>query len=256
MEDTSGQFDEDALALARSFAGDLSALGAAAVVLTGSHARGSAHAESDIDLHAIGSGKTYQLVRRAPYLISISWRTAAEHCASFSDIREVGGTIPGWRTAKILADPDGVAAELQAEARTWTWGVVGTDAGIDRAVADWVVGFAEEVHKLTYARAQGDRLLAAVQRSVLATRLALPMAVHHRILHDSENDLWRLACEAMGSEWARAQEAALSTNGESFETTCDAAVALFAIASRTVRDRMTLPEVEVVEHALSVAGAR
>ena len=66
---------QDVLSLCRRIADDLTANGARAVVLVGSHARSAATPESDVDLLAIGSGPGYQLSRREGRLISLSWRT-------------------------------------------------------------------------------------------------------------------------------------------------------------------------------------
>ena len=60
-------------------------------------------------------------------------------------------------------------------------------------MAEVVTGYAEEVHKLAAALRNGNRPLAAVQRSLLA--------VHRRILYGSENRLWDLASGVMGEEW-------------------------------------------------------
>lgn len=229
------------------------AAGASAVVLTGSHARGTAHAGSDIDIHAVGDGPPYQLSRREAWLVSVSWRSESDHRESFDDLQQVGGAIPGWRSAVILADPSGVAARLKREATEWTWDRI-SQARIETEVCEWVTGFAEEVQKLAYARETHDLGLAAVQRSVLATRLALPMAVHCRILHDTENHLWRLVGESLGSEWTAAQGAALGTNGEPFDVTCDAALQLFEIACQLLRPAMNDGQRAVVDHAIK--GAR
>src|SRR4051812_48033218 len=91
------QANTRALAIAHERAHELLNSGAMAAVLVGSHARGDAGPHSDIDLHALGVGPHYTLIRRGPFLISESWRTPEAYRASFLDIQEVGAAVPGWR---------------------------------------------------------------------------------------------------------------------------------------------------------------
>lgn|GEM_PF-5831585 len=102
-------------------ADDLMESGAQAVVLRGSWVRGDALPESDVDLVVIGDGPPYLLERRGAYLISFDFVSAESWREMFHDPREVGGVIPGWRKARILRDPEGIPAALQAESNAWTW---------------------------------------------------------------------------------------------------------------------------------------
>jgi len=253
MSDRLPMVDADVLAVAMTCADELVAAGARAVLLVGSHARGDAHAESDIDLHVIGDGPDYRLVRREPFLVSISWRTEEQHRASFDDIEAVGGAIPAWRSARILHDRHSVAAALQREARAWTWESIG-DERLNTFVADAVHGYAEEVHKLVAARQTGRQTTAAVQRSILALRLAFPLAVHYRLLFDTENVLWDQVNDAMGREWTEAQRTALGITGAAFDSTCDAALRMFALACDAVLEHMADDQRAVTRHALIAAG--
>lgn len=174
---------------------------------------------------------------RGGFLVSASWRTEALVKASFEDIETAVQAIPGWRAASILADPAGIAESLQAAARAWSWERFEPGL-VESTAATMITRFAEEVHKLARAMDRGDLVLAAVQRSVLARRLALPVAIHPRILFESENDLWRLGGETMGAEWIEAQKA-----------TCTAAVTLFALACESVRPAMSGTQQKAVDRA-------
>jgi predicted nucleotidyltransferase len=165
----------------------LTARGATAVVLTGSVARGEATNRSDLDLVIVGDGPGYLLRIEDGVLVSESWATEDAHRARFGSPREVGSSIPGWREASVLHDPDGAAARLREEALSWTWEELGASA--DEWVAEELTGFVEEVQKLAGALAEGRTLTAAAQRDTLALRLAPILAVHHRLLHGSENAL-------------------------------------------------------------------
>lgn len=226
--------------------------GGEAVVLIGSHVRGDAYRESDIDLVAIGEGPPYRLQRHGERLVSIAWRTAKACQEDFRQPSRAGGVIPGWRKAVIIRDKTSIAAALKREAIEWTWEIISDRC--DTWVPEELTGWAEEVHKLVGNLEHRRRMAAAVQRSLLAIHLASIIAVHHRILYDTENQLWKLVARKMGDRWARVQRRALGLEGESFEETCSAAVELFALAAAEVRDLFDDRQYGVVSHACNIAG--
>lgn len=250
LERSRGRVTDPEIAdLATAVASQLVAEGAKAVVLAGSQARGDPSELSDIDLYAIGSGPAYTLRVVRGRLVAISWRTEDDERRALRQPSSVGAAVPAWRTARILHDPDGVAEGLKREAAAFDWAAI--FAACDEWVADATIGYTEEVLKLVAARRSGDRLLAAVQRSVLALRLPKIMAVHHRLLYDTENRLWHLVAEAMGEEWASAQAGALGVQpGDDRDR---AAVRLFALAVEEARPLLTPSQAEVADLALRVA---
>ena len=248
--------DSEALRIARDLAATLAAHGAGAVVLLGSHARGDAHRESDIDLYALGEAAgrpEYRLERHGGYLVSLSWRTVERERESFRSPEEAGGAVPAWRAAVILHDPDGIAAALRREALAWRWDLLDARR-CDEHVAEGLTGLAEEVHKLVVSLERGARWTAAVQRSVLALRLAGLLALHHRALYDTENRLWDLVAARLGERWVRAQGAALGDAGQPFEESCAAALTLYALAAAEVRPLLDDRQHAVVAHACALAG--
>jgi predicted nucleotidyltransferase len=239
--------------VARAVADEVMREGARAVVLTGSHARGEAHSQSDIDLVVVlarGRASNYRpapIQRRASFLLTIAWETELSTRRAFRDPQLVGSFVPGWRDAVVLADPDGVAARLRRAAVRWRW--EGIEAEADAWVAEQITGFAEEVHKLVVAMERQSMHTAAVQRSLLALRLAKIISVHHRILYGSENALWDLVAERMGESWATAQARALGEHDESFEDTCTAALELYRLAAAAVDRTLDRRQRAVVAHA-------
>ncbi len=208
--------------------------GAEAAVLVGSHARGDAGPDSDVDVLAVGPRTfSFRLERRGGLLVSISSRLPEAYRREMADPGSVGTAVPGWREAVVLHDPEGKAGALIEEAKAWTWESL--ERRCDGWVAEEITSLAEEVHKLAAALRAGHRTTAAVQRSILAVRLAPIMAVHHRILYGSENRLWDLVADAMGEEWRQAQSAAFGLRfglrGEPFEETCRAALRLYSLAA-------------------------
>jgi hypothetical protein len=176
-------------ALAHRLAGQ----GAEAVVVFGSWVRGDAYEESEVDIHAVGKRPHGMLERYHGFLVSVSWATSRQNRQAFKDPSKVGGIIPAWRNAVILYDPTGTAKALKQEALRWQWDILGKRA--DRWVAEELTGYAEEAHRLIGSLQLQRESAASVQRSLLAIHMAPMLAVHHRILYDSENRLWDLVSE-------------------------------------------------------------
>ena len=211
---------------AREVAGELVVDGAEAVVLVGSHARGDAGPDSDVDLLAVGPREfSHRLERRGGSLVSTSSRPLHSYRAELDDPGSVCAAIPAWRDAVGLHDPEGIAASLIEEARAWAWGPL--ERRCDGWVAEGITSLAEEVHKL--------------------------ISAHRRILYDSENDLWSLVSDAMGEEWRRTQSTALGIGREPLDETCRAALGLYGLAVEEVKGLFDGRQERVVRHALGLA---
>jgi nitrate/nitrite-specific signal transduction histidine kinase len=226
--------------------------GAEAVVIFGSRVRGDAYKESDIDIHAIGRGPQYRLERYQGFLVSIAWMTPAQHHQAFKNPSEAGGMIPAWRNAAIIYDPQGIADSLKQEAKRWRWQPLNKKA--DRWVAEEITDYAEEVHRLIGNLQLGRKRAAAIVRSVLAIKMAPILAVHCRILYDTENRLWNLVSTKMGTEWTQLQSIALGEGNQNFADTCKAALQLYAVTAKEVRHLLNQRQYHVVAHACDIAG--
>lgn len=241
-----------ALWLSQTISHELAENGAEAVVLMGSFARGDAYEESDLDIHAIGKGAHYRLERRHGFLVSISWSTSNQDRRAFKDPGKAGGIVPAWRNAIILYDPKGIAKALKREAIDWNWDSLGKR--VDKWVAEELTGWSEEAHRLIGNLRHGHPNVVAVQRSLLAISMARILAVHYRILYDTENQLWDLVSKKMGKNWEDLQTAAFGTGDESFKDTCKAALQLFVAAVQEVKQLMDRRQYDVVANACRVAG--
>jgi hypothetical protein len=239
----------EARRVAAQVAADLTDRGARAVVLVGSVARGDALPTSDIDLVALGPGPARHLTLRGGRQVSASWRTPEQVRDSHCSPADAGGAVPAWREGVILADTDGEAGRLQAEARHWSWSLI--DRAADAWVAEQVTGYAEDVHRLIGQAAHGSPRTAAVIRCRLAVRMAIVLAVHHRILYDSENRLWDLVAEVEGEHWTAAQDAALGLDGSADR----AAVELYVATARRTAHLLDADQSAVVRQALALCAA-
>jgi hypothetical protein len=251
--------DPKIIRIARLVTREFAAHGAIGVVMTGSHARGEAHASSDLDLVVIVSKKPSDEDRRgwlrpsrirSKVLVTTAWETPASARAAYRDRRLAPTFVPGWREAVILHDPSGVAAKLKRAAERWTWDVIADDC--DRHAAEGITSLAEEVHKLAGTFRAGTTHAAAAQRSILAVFLAGHIAEHRRILFATDNVLWDLVAESMGEPWASAQARAFSEHGESLQESCHAALDLYRLAAAEVRPLLTRHQREVVDAACAL----
>ncbi len=244
----------DRPSVAGEVADQLAEGGAEAVVLVGSHARGDAGPESDVDILAVGPQTfSFRLERRGGLLVSVTCRPLEAYRQGLTDPGLICAAVPGWREAVTLRDPYGTAAALIGEALDWTWAPL--EGCCDRWVAEETCSLAEEVHKLIAALRGGRGAAAAVQRSVLAIRLAGGvMAVHRRILYGSENRLWDLVSAAMGEGWREAQLAALGLGDEGFEKTCRAALGLYDLAADGANRLFDGRQRRVVRHARNLSS--
>jgi hypothetical protein len=73
------------------------------------------------------------------------------------------------------------------------------------------------------------------------------MAVHRRLLYETENRLWRLVAEAVGPEWAAAQAAALRAEPAGSADT--SALALFTLAVDEAAPLFSRAQSEVIDLA-------
>ena len=135
---------DSALSTVRLVAEELVERGASAVVLAGSHARGDAGPESDLDDIVVGlEDCSCSLERREGFLVSVSERPFEKHCEALEDPGSVCSAVAGWCEALVVYDPHGLAASLIEEAWAWTWGPL--ERRCDGWVAEVVTGYAEEV---------------------------------------------------------------------------------------------------------------
>jgi len=198
----------------------------------GSWVRGDAHEASDIDLWVVGNGQRPRQVclDRGGRLVSVKYSTVAAERRELRNPSRLDGAVPGWRHARILRDPRGVAARLQREARAFRWRSV--RRARDAYIATQLSGWAEEVAKLLRAMGTGERETASVQRNLLANQMAFLWVLRRERLVETENGFWERTAKWAGPAFRSAQRAALGTDGGSWTASCEGALRLYSITAR------------------------
>lgn len=218
------------LRIAHEVADEVDPGGRAAVLLAGSWARGDAHEASDIDLWVVGRKRHERILERDGRMVCVKFSRAADERWELRTPRRLDGAVPGWRTAKVLRDPMGIAGKLKAEARRFRWSPV--RRARDGYVADHLVGLAEEVAKLLRALETGESETASVQRNLLANRMAFLRLLLLERLWETENGMWEDAARRSGPAFRSAQRTAFGIDGKSWRESCEGALRLYALTAR------------------------
>ncbi|WP_030156011.1 nucleotidyltransferase domain-containing protein [Glycomyces sp. NRRL B-16210] len=238
---------DQARAIADRLAADLAA-GTEGIALVGSVANGTDHPHSDIDLILATDRdpgvETRQVDGR---LVTLTRAGLHQLRSAFTSPREAGAAVPAWRAARLLHDPHGTLAALQAEARAWRWASLA--AAADRWAASELVGLAEEAHKISGMLALDRPRAAAANRLILTLGLTVPLAAAHRLLYDSENDLWDALAAAEGPTWAQAWDTAAGVHHAGHEAGCRAALRLYRLAADRLAPHLDDADLAIVTAA-------
>jgi len=229
--------------------------GGAAVLLSGSWARGEAHVRSDIDLWVVTETPPlarHRMFQREGRMVSVKFSTPEEEHREMADPSHLDGAVPGWRAARILRDPRGVARRLKQEAERFRWSPL--RPVIRKWAGDQLAESAEEVVKLVRALETGERESASVFRNVIANRMAFLRLLPLERWWRTENGLWESAGRRAGAAFRQTQRSALGTDGSTWQQSCDAALRLYSLTARANRRYLSAENRQVVEAACRLAG--
>lgn len=238
--------------LAASSATDGTGPGVLGIGLFGSVAQGTDHPHSDIDLFlAVESGPGTEIRQVEGRMVTLSRKTLHDMEEALVNPWEAVTAVGAWRRARLLHDPAGHMARLQARANAWTWDPIADAA--DRWAARELIGLAEEVHKTCGMLATGRARAAAANRLILVLQLGYTLAVAGRLVCDSENDLWDAVAHAEGPAWAQAWDAAAGITPGGHETGCRAALTLYRHAAARLDHHLDADERAIVHTARDLA---
>lgn len=195
-------------------------LGVAALVVVGSFARGDAGPFSDVDLLCVMESDASQHPEAGSHLIDgrlvvVSCVTLEQLEAAFVRPEMAVQMIAGLRSARILMDPHGIFAAVQARARAFVWDT-DMQARANAYAATEMVGWIEEVHKALAGLCNHDvgRLLNA--RFGLSWGLSRVMQVQRGVLLSGDNGFYTEVAAAMGndSSWTHLRRMAFGIEGQ------------------------------------------
>ncbi len=189
---------------------------------------------------------------RSGRLVSVKFSTPKEERREMRDPSHFDGAVPGWRSARILRDPRGVAGRLQREAGRFRWSSI--RGALREYVADQLAGWAEEVLKMLRALETGERETASVFRNALANRMAFLRLLPLEVWWTTENGLWEMAGRRGGAGFRQAQRSALGTDGSSWRDSCEAALRLYSLTARANLRYLSGENRRVVEAVCRRAG--
>ncbi|OQA11600.1 MAG: Nucleotidyltransferase domain protein [Chloroflexi bacterium ADurb.Bin360] len=194
--------------------------GVMALVLVGSFARGDAGPFSDVDLLCVMEGDASQHPEAGSHLIDgclvvVSCVTLEQLEAAFVRPEMAVQMIAGLRSARILMDPQGIFAAVQARARVFVWDTKMQTRANAYAAAE-MVGWIEEVHKALAGLHNRDvgRLLNA--RFGLSWGLSRVMQVQRGVLLSGDNGFYAEVAAAVGdiSNWNHLRRTAFGIEGQ------------------------------------------
>lgn len=179
-----------------------------AVCLVGSHSRGMAITDSDIDLTRFveelppDPADRFVLHLREGWLVSILTTTLADLAHSLTQPDRAVWTVPYLRDARLLRDPQGRLVQLQRQAVAFEWAPLQAQA--DSYASQRLLKFAAEAWSLTGALGRGDAVQTATETTWLVLGLPLVVAVRRGIFLLNETRAPGQVQQAVGldSPWA------------------------------------------------------
>lgn len=224
--------------------------------LVGSFSRGQGGPFSDVDLDIFVSEapdakpERYNLHQRSGHLVSVKKIGLESQRAELGQPETAIWAVPGMRGMRILHDPHGKLGELKAEAEAFSW------AGLEDTANSFVsydfCTCTEEVYKLLGGLEARDPSKVIYATLGLGLGLAETMAVHKRLLVESENRLFDLLYAAMGKEspWSRAHKLAVGWRAGAFERRGIAALQLYWESFLEFRDILEEEHLGAIQPAL------
>jgi hypothetical protein len=228
------------------------------IVLLGSLSRGEATAWSDIDIErwvesgtpALGSIPRFLDGR----LLAISTNTVDDVFAHLELPDQALWAVPAYRTMRVLVDRSGDAAKMAAIIARFSWDALRPKA--DRFVSLNTAKSAEFVLKIRSAAERRDEWAALHAAGSLIGRCARIVSVARGTFITTENEYYRVVCEAAGERWAAAFRGSFALDGayDAFAQ-ANAASRLFAETAALVDDRLDGEARDVVLRTLALVHA-
>jgi hypothetical protein len=223
------------------------------VGLVGSFSRGQGTLHSDIDLDFFVNqvpatrSERYCLHHRSGYLVSIKRVGLEDQRAELHQAPQAIWAVPGMQHMQILQDPKGHLAKLQAEALAFKWEPLEDSA--KQYISYQLMGCSEEAHKILDGLAESNASKILYATLGLGLGLTEAMAVHKRLLIESENRYFVQIYEVMGqnSPWSRAHQLAVGWRAGAFQRRGMAALQLYRESFKEMQEAVLDEHLEVVQ---------
>lgn len=224
------------------------------VGLLGSFARGQGTPHSDVDLDIFlaetPASPSRNLYQREGHLVSVKRIGLEDQQAELSRPQHAIWAVPGMRQMQILHDPQGLLQALQLQAQQFDWTPLIPQA--EAFVSYQLAHTAEEIYKILggLAAQNPSKVIYAVLG--LGLSLAEAMAVHQRLLIESENEYLRTIYDSVGysAGWSRAHRLAVGWKAGAFERRGRAALEVYWESFLAFQDVLEEEHLEVVQPAL------
>jgi hypothetical protein len=233
-----------------------------ALGLVGSHSRGMATPDSDIDLTRVVDGlpadaEERLVVRmRDGWLVSVLTTTLDDLARALKRPERAVWTVPALRDARLLYDPTSRLAQLQEDAAAFHWEPL--QAAADTYASQRLLKFAEEAYSLGGALRRDDAEQAMTETMWLVLGLPLVVAVQKGIFLLNETRAPVQVQQVVGhaSRWARAYRVAAGLEPDeegqlAVHTRGAAGLQLYATTVELLRPVLQPAHAEVVDTILA-----
>jgi hypothetical protein len=228
------------------------------VVLLGSLARGHAGTWSDIDLERWVASEAECVESFPRYvdgrLLMINTVSVDHVHAELRSASKAIWAVPAYRTMRVLVDRFGDAAAIGRAVEGFQWASVAKDA--QSFVRLTAAKSAEYVHKIRAATEERDDFAALHAARALSSRCLQAVAVARGVFIGTENEYFRVVCEAAGPTWTLAFRGSLGLGG-AHDGLAQAAAAcrLYAETAALVAYELDDETNAIVATALALAAA-
>jgi hypothetical protein len=219
------------------------------VVLIGSGSRDELDAYSDLDIMVIVRGERppdqrYHLENR---LVNVNFLDTENRESMFSDPWRAILNIGATREAKILFDPDGWYANLQARARTFSWHSVQEAADLS---ISWVMAEnAEMVQKILSGLSGANLEKTLYASNAVLKGMADVGALANGVLSNSENRFWSAVRDAEpDAVWKKCFWITLGFNDEGIITRAEATLGLYSRSFELHESKLLSDHLKIVRH--------
>ena len=232
-----------------------------AVIIAGSHVRGTATRYSDVDfarfVRTPPEGKKKRYFYREGRLISVVTWTLDFIEESITRPELAIWRVPALREARILLDKEGVFAAFQQQLADFRWESLQEQA--NAWASDVLMLFGEFAHKMLGALLNHDEATMAYATQDLLWTLPEVVAVQRGVLIEGSNRYYAQVQEAAGTDSAWTHFHRLALCLEPFpahlspaEARGLAALRLYEETARLLRDTLLPEDREVIEQTLQV----